>query len=155
MHRTFREVGKCLADRWGFDDDGNFEAALKKMPAHSRIYCLLAAVVGELRGVRHQLENDACLLQSERSSPGEAHPIADGMLRAIHGDLKYGVRIPDKLTDMDLSVRAHKTLVRAGIKYVSEITRERLMNTHGCGVTTACELMKWAESLAKRAMSDG
>lgn len=153
-HRSFRELGDMLANNWGFDDSGDVDSVIKLMPNDQRLYCLMAAVVHQLRIANAELSNirstaDFLMLQDRVASrvnkaqaPKESNPVSDGIfrwLRMEEGDLPL-----DSLDPSSLSIRARKSLSRGNFTMRSQLTIDNLLAVRNCGITTANEIRAWA-----------
>ena len=71
-------------------------------------------------------------------------------------DVEIPIDTMDRWTfakEHDLSVRAMKTLIRAKIRYASQIDFESLLQVKNCGYSTARELEQWKIRVLSRKMS--
>lgn len=148
-HRKFKEIGNHLVSGWGVDDGGELDKKIMAMPIDLKMCCLLAVIVDELRDIAQGVSTVRYRLYASQESskkqlPIEDHPIADGMLRWMRGS------VGDKpIAEMDrskLGIRAIKALIRSGVKFRSQITREAFEEVKNCGETTIAELLEWAAS---------
>ena len=155
-HRTFRELGNYLADEWGYDDGGELETQIKTMPSERRMYCLLAAVVGQLRDMHREISNLRYSMNRLPEPPQEAEPrdvVADGMLKWMC--VSMGDKLVSEMDDSQLSPRARKALRRANVLMLSQITAERFEGIKYCGQVTINEIVEWAKTIEVNRRSDG
>jgi len=143
-HRTYPEIGtQILRGNWGHDDGGDFRNFIKNLSSENRSACLLALIADELATTRRWMLTSMESLEEEvksLSSPECGDHSSDGMLSAfklLDGDLEWR-RFGD-----ELSSRARRILSYRSIKYMSEITLERLVDIRGCGDKTTEELMEF------------
>lgn len=139
MHRTYKEIGKHLANGWGREDNGNLNNLIRNMPIEAQTMCLLVSVLDELQDVYLEIRDFRYAIDEQ-----EEHPVSDGMLQALRFS-KGDIPIPkDKSA---LSGRARSALRRSRFQYLSEITEDNLVSVKNCGPVTRKELLNWAESL--------
>ena len=138
MRHNWTELGREMATTgWGFDNELSSNDVIAKAPNDSRIVYLLSALVRETIGLRADLKARDRRKESRPPKPDEP---SDGMLDAFRmhsGNVKVR-ECPEWHT---MSVRGRKALNQAGIKFVQEITQERLTGIRHCGQTTINELL--------------
>ena len=143
-HRTFKEIGRHLANGWGWNDGGSLDAIIARMKSEERICCLLAATVDKLRSI----EDEIWQLRNQTAGQHPDTPqdvVADGFVR--WACKATGNTLVADVDQMSLSTRARKVLRRSGIAMMSEVVESRLQEVRGCGVLTLHEILEWAESV--------
>jgi len=102
--------------------------------------CLLSALIGELKQLRSEVNS----FRHEQRQVEKPDDPSDGMLAALRGTT--GDRLIEECSDYRmLSVRARKTLWKLGLKYVSELDRQKLIEVKNCGQYTTDELMEFRD----------
>jgi DNA-directed RNA polymerase alpha subunit len=140
-HRSYAYYGDDISDGWGQDDQGDLYQKIKHMSAEMRMQCLMAAMARQVRELRGDLLRLAVENYRESEAPSK-DVMADAKLqtlRVFQGDTPIS-----EIDCSRLSVRARRTLIKAGITMLSQITEKRLMEIRNCGKTTTDEIMKWA-----------
>jgi hypothetical protein len=156
--KLYASYGRAIAQTWGIDSGDSVDVKIASMTESQKSMCLMAATAEELRLSRTALIDVLVAVQQLASRPPvqpviqatppplpvpTAEVLADGMrdwMQSWHRD--------KRISDLDcrgLTIRAVKSLRRAGIALLSEITSERLENVKGCGKTTRRQLLDWAD----------
>jgi DNA-directed RNA polymerase alpha subunit len=142
VHHLLTAIGSALSSGWGIESESDQGNLIKSMSETKQLMCVMTAVVQELRQlqeqIRIQLENKPVVDESDPS---------DGMLEAFHF-ATAGRMLSENLNEYGLSVRARKVLRRSGLKFISEITAERLAEVRQCGATTCAELLEFKARLS-------
>jgi hypothetical protein len=99
-------------------------------------------LLDEVKGIRNEMEKGCSRETVRRARPGQSHPVDDGLYHVL--SMFAGER---KLPPLDdLSIRSQHMLKRSGIRFLSEMTRDRLKRIRGSGPAAVDEMIEWAES---------
>lgn len=173
---AYTDVGVRLR-QWGYQypHGTKIEGAIKGMTPEQRQLCILAAMLDAQVKTNEHLNNLYVQLQAESRSQyyatrwlteavqtlqatitGEpTNSPSNGMLMTKLAAKSVSATILVASRQDELSVRARNSLAKAKIRFVGEISRERLAGIQGCGPGTTDELLEFRHRIEQGVATDG
>lgn len=173
---AYTDVGLRLR-QWGYQypPGTKIEGAIKGMTTEQRQLCILAAMLDAQVKTNEHLNNLCVQLRSEGRSQyyaikwlteavktlqatitGEpTNSPSNGMLMTKLAAKAVSDTILVASRQGELSTRARHALANAKIRFVGEISRERLTNIRDCGRVTIDELLEFRRRIEQGVATDG